>query len=466
MSIDVSGRDAKVESASVTIFVPTVHPLIQLASMIPWALLIDMVVEDLKKTTPKGCWWLGRKIRVRIHLAAYLLAKLYNLTDRQVEYGIKDNAAYQLFSGSNIVAGWRPPDHTKIEEFRNRLSPETQRKIANEMAKVAVDLGFGDASETDIDSTVQEANMSYPADVNIMTKLVGMGRKVIDYLKEKTRGIVPGGWRVDLKGAKELARNYLFLSKNTDIEKRRSLFKNLHSHVKKAVRPVVETCSNLDQTRIAKMPWNIRQTFDRIRTDAWRYLLDVGHFIRTHSIKPGKILSFHAREVACIKKGKVGKDKEFGRVFQLGRIKGNFLFVLGCNSLHMEDKNCLIPLVKEHADLFGQGTLKSIAADKGYWKVTNQKALIQSNVEEIGLQRPNNTKYAEQLPTQEVQDRLRDRRAGIEPMIGHAKHGGQLGKSRMKSDTATLAAGYSSILGLNLRQLIRHRAGKMGDKRC
>jgi hypothetical protein len=29
------------------------------------------------------------------------------------------------------------------------------------------------------------------------------------------------------------------------------------------------------------------------------------------------MLSLHASAVACIKKGKVGKDKEFGRVFQL-----------------------------------------------------------------------------------------------------------------------------------------------------
>ena len=48
-----------------------------------------------------------------------------------------DNAAYQLFSGKGIVAGWRPPDHTKVEEFRSRLSPETQRVLANEIAKAA-----------------------------------------------------------------------------------------------------------------------------------------------------------------------------------------------------------------------------------------------------------------------------------------------------------------------------------------
>ena len=60
----------------------------------------------------------------------------------------------------------------------------------------------------------------------------------------------------------------------------------------------------------------------------------------------------------------------------------------------------------------------------------------------------------------ETHARLVDRRAGIEPLIGHAKQGGQLGQSRMKTDDTTLAAGYAAIGGLNLRQLIRHLLGK------
>ena len=48
---------------------------------------------------------MGRKLFVRVHLAAYILQKVYDLTDRQVEYGLNDNAAYQLFSGKGIIAG-------------------------------------------------------------------------------------------------------------------------------------------------------------------------------------------------------------------------------------------------------------------------------------------------------------------------------------------------------------------------
>jgi IS5 family transposase len=461
MSLDMSGCDVSRSGANVKIRVSDRHPLIKLANALPWTRLIEIVAEDLKKTTAKGFWWLGRKICVRLHLGAYIVQKLYDLTDRQTEYGIRDNAAYQLFCGFGVVEGWHPPDHTKIEEFRSRLSPETQRILANEMAKVAVGLGFGDPREADFDSTVQEANIAYPADANLMTKLAGLGKKVIDHLKKKTRGFLPQGLAVDMKAVKAKARAYFFIPKNTDIEKRREVFKDLHRFIKQQMRPVVDVCAALDPRRLDRLPWNIRRAVGQFNTHAWRYLLDVGHFTRTHTIKVGKVLSFHAQKVACIKKGKVGKDKEFGRVFQLGRIGGNFLFVLASTSIRMEDKHSLIPLVSEHAALFGEDALESASADKGYWSAKNQRELSRRGVKESGLQRPTNVKSKLWLPSKEIQERLGDRRAGIEPLIGHAKHGGQLGRSRMKSDAATLAAGYASVFGLNLRQLIRHQAGKM-----
>ena len=77
-----------------------------------------------------------------------------------------------------------------------------------------------------------------------------------------------------------------------------------------------------------------------------------------------------------------------------------------------------------------------------------------------GLHKPHAIKDQTNMDL-ELQERLRNRRAGIEPMIGHTKHGGQLARSKMKSDRATLAAGYGSILGLNLRQLIRYQQGKI-----
>jgi hypothetical protein len=125
------------------------------------------------------------------------------------------------------------------------------------------------------------------------------------------------------------------------------------------------------------------------------------------------------------------------------------LIVLASTSLKMDDKQSLVPMLEEHAAAFGKGKLKSASADKGYWQAKNQRAMISRRIES-GLQRPANIKSRYGVPSPAAQERLRNRRAGIERLIGHVKHGGQLGRSRMKSDAATLAAGYASVLGFNL----------------
>lgn len=459
MAIDLSGQDIMPKAGWITIEIKNSHPLIQLARALPWPTLIDLVVKDLKNTTAKGCWWMGRKIKVRMHLGAYLLQRLYNLTDRKLEYQLKDNAAFQLFCGLGIVHGWHAPDHTKIECFRNRLTPETHRQLTNLIAQTAVSLGFADPRDIDFDSTVQEANISYPSDARLMSHLAGIGKKVVDFTRDKLKLRDAKDITVDMTAVKKSAREYFFLAKNKGIEIKRSVFKKLHKLVKQEMRPVLDLCGMLTETQIAKLPWNIRRAFDTLKNDAWRYLLDVGHFTRTHTIKAGKLLSFHAKELACISKGKLGKDKEFGRAFQLGRIGGNLMIVLESTSVMMNDRKSFIPFLKEHQTIFGEEVLTRVATDKGYWSSKNKRALEELGLTTAGFQKPG--KLKEEIIDIGLKEDLHNRRAGIEPLIGHIKRGGQLGKSRMKSDAATLAAGYGSVLGFNLRQVIRHQQGKM-----
>jgi IS5 family transposase len=207
---------------------------------------------------------------------------------------------------------------------------------------------------------------------------------------------------------------------------------------------------------VTALPWNIRQALDHLTSHSWRYLLDVAHFIQTHTIKPDKLLAFHCFEGACIRKGKVGKENEFGRVFQLGRIGGNFRIPFTCTDVRMNDKQSLLPAMAEHAAIFGADVLEAVGTDKGYYSATNIREVQQAGINADGIQRPCKVKDP---PPEEVVERLRNRRAGIEPLIGHAKAFG-LGRSKMKSDRTTLASGYRAVMGFNLHQLMRYLAGK------
>ena len=454
MSLCLSGMDSTLKKTSINIEVLESNPLIQLGNAIDWKEFGEIVEEDIKKSTSKLFWWVGRKLRLRIHLGVFVLQAILKQTDRGIESDLHGNGVYQVFCGRTVVASWHIPDHTKIEKFQNRLTPETQRKIANHISQIAVQKGFGEPSKMDVDSTVQEANMAYPSDAHLLVKLGKMCGKVSGFLKthfpKNTFSQVDNMPDIDLKKIARKSKEYFFMAKNRAREVRQKIFKSLFDTVTEQVTPIIEYFSSLDEKVRKEMPWNIKRSFDQILSYAEQYLKDVAFFIKTETMKKGKILSFHIHQVACIKKGKAGKDKEFGRVFQLGRIAGNYFIALTCSSVRQEDKSSLLPMVSEHENIFGTEKLQSLSTDKGYYTKKNVLAL-RGKIEELGIQVPGNIKKP---PNIDNPEKLHNRRAGIEPLIGHAKKFG-LRRSRACSDETILASGYRAIMGFNLHQLKR-----------
>ncbi len=120
--------------------------------------------------------------------------------------------------------------------------------------------------------------------------------------------------------------------------------------------------------------------------------------------------------------------------------------------LRMNDKKSFIPVLKEHSAIFGKGILQSVATDKGYYSKINVKFSLQNSIETDGIQHPGNIKKIAIDPEQVRA--LRNRRSGIEPLIAHVKDFG-LRKSKMRSDAATLSAGYRAFIGFNGNQIMR-----------
>lgn len=451
MGLCQSGLQTKLADVSITLHVSAKESIIKLANLIDWRHIFSLAEADLKNTD-KGFWWLGRKLNLRTHLAVMILQVLLKATDRGIEMMVRRCPIYQVFCGGSVVTKWTCPDHTKIETFRNRLTAETHKNIGDYVVKLAVQAGFADPRSVDIDSTVQEANIAYPSDASLMRKLAQKCAKVIDFMRAAKKKYLPSNVKIDLKAVQKKAKDYFFLSRNTKMEKRRQIFKDYHALVKIELASSLDFFMKLSAKATTQLPWNIKQALNQITTYAHQYLRDVSHFIKTHSIKSGKILSFHCSQVSCIKKGKVGKDKEFGRVYQLGRIGGNFMVAYASTSVRMEDKKNLLPSLKEHEQIFGKGVLKDVTADKGYYSAQNIRGTEVLGISALGIQRPCKIK---DKPTAENVVHLYNRRAGVEPLIGHVKEFG-LRRSKMKSDQATLSQGYRSVMGFNLHQMTRN----------
>ena len=84
MSLDVDGFTNEVNGCEVVIKIDSNHRLLKLARNLPWDAMLDAILPDLQRTDKKH-WWMGRPLRVRIHLGVYILQQMFNLTDRAAE---------------------------------------------------------------------------------------------------------------------------------------------------------------------------------------------------------------------------------------------------------------------------------------------------------------------------------------------------------------------------------------------
>ena len=446
MSINLSGMTATLQGGEVQVLVDSSEPLLKLSNLIDWTALQELVLVDLSKT-PKGCSNVGRALHLRIHLGVYILQLIFNGTDRGMWNRLKYDALWQKFCGLGVTDAWHVPHFTKIEEFRNRLSPATHHAISEIALKVAHAQRFTTGKFMDGDSTVQEANMSYPADINIMHKLAKKAFKLTQRVPALEENL-----SVKLKLISGKVREYVYLAKNTALEKKRKVFAEVHEMVTEQVLPVIQEAMKISEEEIQSFSQRTQDLFMHVCEKGSKLLADVEVFIETKKMVPDKPLCLHLDSVVCINKGKVGKPLEFGRVYQLGRVDGNFLLIAKAKDLRESDKEAWDRLVYHHRRIFGVGTLQSAGADRGYFSAKNIKALRRAGVREIALQMPCNIKNNFIRMEEEDWTRLKNRRAAVEPLIGLAKQGG-LGKSRMKSDKSTESSAYRCVMGFNLRQI-------------
>lgn len=456
MGISSSGIDKRITTTRFTIEVNDNHPLIKLANKIEWNRLADIVATDLKKTTVKWKWWFGRKLSLRTHISVYLLQQLLDATDRGIENSINLTPLYQLFCGKTIVKKWHCPDHTKIEEFRSRLSPETHCHLANEIARLAAKLKFAKPEHIDIDSTVQEPDMQYPAVCNLLKTVATQADKVQKILERKGK-VVP---KVPVKAIRKQERKYFFIKRKKSVKAAKQKtheLKKLWQIVAQNTIPILHHAQFLTESYVfASLNTRERRLIEQFTKKA---PVLISQTFESHIEKlpsRSKIFSLHRDDVDCFNKMKHHKACEFGRQFQIGRIGGNFVWSIPNHSIRMHDPECFKPMIRAHLNLFGV-PIESAGTDKGYYAKDNEKFALDLKIKDVAVQKPNRKLIdpPDNPITPERLQELINRRSGIEPIIGHLKRRWQMGRSRMKLDRTTESSGFTAMLGWNLHQLMR-----------
>jgi len=395
------------------------HELVRLAQTIDWDWIDGELADCFSEAGRPG-------LPTRFMVGLLLLKQTYALSDEQVCDRWVYDPYFQYFTGAEFFAHAFPHERSGISHWRKRIGSKLDALLAESLrvAHATGALKTSDLARVTVDTTVQPKDVTHPTDAKLMLR-------AIDKL----------GAQAKAHGLK-LRQSYARLAKNA------AQMAGRYIHAKQFKR--ANRMLKFLRTRLGRL---IRDIMRKIEGDErlkglFAEPLSKAHRIRwqNHNQRGPKLYSWHAPEVECIGKGKAHKPYEFGVKVSITttnrRCKGG-QFVLHARAIagNPYDGHTLPQAIEETEKLTGRPVERAYV-DKGYrGHSTPQPRRVFISGQKRGVHGV-------------IKRELR-RRSAIEPVIGHMKSDGHLGRNFLKGRHGDHANAVLSAAGHNLRLILR-----------
>jgi|TARA_B100001079_G_C16368021_1_gene496039 IS5 family transposase len=395
------------------------HALAVLAEKIDWAWLDSELADCFSDQ--------GRPAEpVRFMLGMLMLKHTYGLSDEQVWDRWVHDPYFQYFTGEEFFQHELVHERSGMSHWRRRIGDRLDILLA-ETLRVAHDSGAlkkSDLARVTVDTTVQPKNVAFPTDAKLLETAIHQLAKLA-----KQHGVA-------------LRQSYVRLAK------RAAMMAGRYAHAKQFKR--MNKQIKFLRTRLGRVIRDIRRKID---ADAERQVAFAGALSKASQIrrqKPRqrgwKLYSWHAPETECIGKGKARTPYEFGVKVSLTttnkRCKGG-QFILHAKALpgNPYDGHTLKEVIAETEALTGR-EIERTYVDRGY---VGHDAPKPGRVFKSGQKRGVHGQIKKELR----------RRPAIEPVIGHCKSDGHLGRNFLKGRLGDQINAVMSVVGYNLRLILK-----------
>ncbi len=173
-----------------------------------------------------------------------------------------------------------------------------------------------------------------------------------------------------------------------------------------------------------------------------------------------KLVSLYEPHTAIIRRGKAGKDTEYGRKVWLDEVDGRIVSGYRVLEGNPPDENQLEPALEHHKRLFGKPP-DLVAADRGVHSARNERICEDAGVARIVLPKPGKKSGARREHERQGWFRRGMRwRAGAEGRISVMKRRGYLGRCREKGESGFERWVGWGVLTSNLSSIARTVAAR------
>lgn len=152
------------------------HPLVKLAHEISWDKL-DAEFRNLYSERGRP------SIPIRKIAGMLLLKEMFKESDESVVERWIENAYWQYFTGEEFFQTHHPFDPSEFVHFRKRLKEEGLEFLLSQ--SVSLHSKAKNEKEVQIDTTVQEKNITFPTDAKLAKKVIDTCVKIAKKKKKK-----------------------------------------------------------------------------------------------------------------------------------------------------------------------------------------------------------------------------------------------------------------------------------------
>ena len=393
------------------------HELYQLANLIDWKALDEAFGEFF--TENQGAPALPTRLIAGLHYLKHAFAR----SDEAVVGQWLENPYWQYFCGEAYFQHQMPCHPTSLTYWRKRIGEAGCEWMLSVTIQAGVDsktVKQQDFESVTVDSTVQEKAITYPTD----GKLYERCRQHLVRLAEQHEIPIRQNYNRKAPYLLLMANRY---SHAKQMKRKRKMLKQLKTLVGRVYRDI--------ERQLADQPDEVKLVFKETLEKTQRIL-------NQQPQDKNKLYSFHATEVECIAKGKVHKKYEFGvKVGITVTNKSNF--VLGARSFpgNPYDGHTLESCL-EQAEILSGTRAKEAFVDLGYRGV---------EVPGVTIYKARQTRGVD---TRRLKRALK-RRNAIEPIIGHLKNDGLLGRNYLKGELGDALHAILCGAGHNIRLILR-----------
>ncbi len=391
------------------------HELCRLADQIHWQDLVDQFGVLYSEHGRPG-------VPIRLMAGLHYLKHTFGLSDEAVVKGWKENPYWQYFCGEEYFQHQLPINPSQMTRFRDRLGAGGCEQLfkltiaAGLQAKVIKPSNF---QQVTVDTTVQEKAIAFPTD----TRLYHKARILLVRLAKRSK--IP------------LRQSYLRKGKRALFMQQRYAAASQMRRARREQKRVKIYLGRVYRDILRQLP----PQSESVNTQFAEAMALVARFLVQQRNDKNKLYSLHAPEVECIAKGKAHKKYEFGvKVSLTATQKKNF--IVGALSLpgNPYDGHTLGKALHQVRKLTGTRPQQCFV-DRGYrgHEVKNTRVYIAGQRRGI---------------TPALRRALK-RRNAIEPIIGHTKHDGLMGKNYLKGSAGDAMNAILAAAGHNLRIILR-----------